>query len=151
LVAVIDSADAVQGFKNGASATTEYTYDANGNMTSDLNKGITSVIYNLLNLTQEVQFGASNRIVFTYSAAGEKLQKKMYVNNVLSKTVDYIGSFVYENTAVSHVATPEGRIRPNGSVYNYESDMKDHLSNVRMTFDKNTVHDAARIIPEDHY
>ncbi len=30
-------------FKNGSTATKEYFYDANGNMTKDLNKGISSI------------------------------------------------------------------------------------------------------------
>ena len=30
-----------QGFVDGVSATTEYTYDANGNMIMDANKGLT--------------------------------------------------------------------------------------------------------------
>lgn len=32
-----------------------YTYDANGNMTRDLNKGISNITYNLLNLPGEIQ------------------------------------------------------------------------------------------------
>ena len=32
-----------------------YTYDASGNMTRDLNKGISNITYNLLNLPGEIQ------------------------------------------------------------------------------------------------
>ena len=35
--------------------STAYTYDANGNMTRDLNKGISNITYNLLNLPGEIQ------------------------------------------------------------------------------------------------
>ena len=35
--------------------STAYTYDANGNMTRDLNKGISNISYNLLNLPGEIQ------------------------------------------------------------------------------------------------
>ena len=37
-------------FVNGANTNNEYTYDANGNLTKDLNKNITNIQYNLLNL-----------------------------------------------------------------------------------------------------
>ena len=42
LLAVQDAAMAQKSFKDGASQPTEYTYDANGNMLSDANKGITT-------------------------------------------------------------------------------------------------------------
>ena len=35
--------------KHGRTATTEYTYDNNGNLKSDLNKGISIITYNCLN------------------------------------------------------------------------------------------------------
>ena len=37
-------------FVNGANTNNEYVYDANGNMTKDLNKGISNIQYNSLNL-----------------------------------------------------------------------------------------------------
>ena len=37
-------------FVNGSTAATEYAYDANGNLTKDLNKNITNISYNCLNL-----------------------------------------------------------------------------------------------------
>lgn len=43
-------------FKNGADEQEEYTWDANGNMTKDLNKGITSVTYNVLNLPEKISY-----------------------------------------------------------------------------------------------
>ena len=39
-------------FKDGANEQVEYTWDANGNMTSDLNKGISEIKYNILNLPE---------------------------------------------------------------------------------------------------
>ena len=35
--------------------STAYAYNANGNMTRDLNKGISNISYNLLNLPGEIQ------------------------------------------------------------------------------------------------
>ena len=61
-------------FTNGSSTSSEYTYDANGNITKDLNKGISNIRYNLLNLPEEVTFSNGNSTKFFYSAEGEKLR-----------------------------------------------------------------------------
>ena len=37
-------------FVNGSTTTTEYAYDANGNLTKDSAKGISNIAYNCLNL-----------------------------------------------------------------------------------------------------
>jgi hypothetical protein len=41
-------------FKNNSTAAKEYFYDLNGNLARDLNKRITSITHNLLNLPQTV-------------------------------------------------------------------------------------------------
>ena len=61
-------------FEDGAGETVEYEYDANGNMTKDLNRNISSIGYNYLNLPSMIQFGDNSLIDYTYSAAGEKLR-----------------------------------------------------------------------------
>ena len=53
-------------FVNGASAAGEYAYDANGNLTKDLNKGITRITYNVLNLPNVVTFSDGSSITYTY-------------------------------------------------------------------------------------
>ncbi len=52
----------------------EYEYDVNGNMTKDLNRNISLVQYNSLNLPKKITF-ANNMgdISYTYSSTGEKL------------------------------------------------------------------------------
>ncbi|MBE6282464.1 MAG: hypothetical protein E7095_10505 [Bacteroides sp.] len=46
---------------NGSTVTlASYTYDNNGNLTQDLNKGITNISYNLLSLPQVVTFSNGN-------------------------------------------------------------------------------------------
>ena len=73
---------------------TEYSYDDNGNMISDSNKGIVAT-YNHLNLPTNVDFSAGGNIEWLYNAAGEKLRKVVYdQNGDLVTTLDYIGSFV---------------------------------------------------------
>ena len=69
-------------FRDYADEETEYTYDANGNMLTDSNKGITSIDYNVLDLPQcistksRVLFKESynDTIYYTYSADGTKLR-----------------------------------------------------------------------------
>ena len=61
-----------QGYPDKADASTEMTYDPNGNMTADLDRGIVAIRYNLLNLPDTVQFENGNRIVYFYYAGGER-------------------------------------------------------------------------------
>ena len=66
-------------FRDAANEETEYTYDANGNMLTDSNKGITSIEYNVLDLPQcinvkpNVLGNSDNKVCYTYSADGTKL------------------------------------------------------------------------------
>jgi hypothetical protein len=63
------------GFKEPTPTTSnEFTYDVNGNLKTDVNKGITAVAYNYLNLPEQVTIGGNN-IVYQYDASGIKLKK----------------------------------------------------------------------------
>lgn len=53
-------------------------YDANGNMISDADRGISFIKYNILNLPDTVQFANGNRIVNLYDAAGIKYKSIYY-------------------------------------------------------------------------
>ena len=44
----------VFNFKDGANEELEYEYDKNGNLVKDLNKNISKIEYNLLNLPSKV-------------------------------------------------------------------------------------------------
>ena len=68
-------------FKDGADKAEEYTYDANGNMTCDRNKGIHSITYNMLNLPQTVLFEDGHETCYTYAADGRKLHVEYRLNN----------------------------------------------------------------------
>ncbi|MEM8568434.1 MAG: RHS repeat-associated core domain-containing protein, partial [Bacteroidota bacterium] len=124
----------------------DYSYDENGNLTQDLNKGITTITYNHLNLPERVEKDASNYLVYTYDAAGMKLKTEVYEGGALTKTTEYVGEFIYEtegagNRAIALIQHEEGRLVPAlpgldpGSrdwVYHYH--LKDHLGNTRLTF-----------------
>ncbi|HTN36795.1 MAG TPA: hypothetical protein VL053_06945 [Arachidicoccus sp.] len=117
--------------------TLDYTNDGNGNMTSDKNKKISSIIYNYLNLPSVITVTGKGVIRYYYDAAGNKLQKRTTDNTVNpAKTIvtTYIGGAVYQNDTLQFFGTDEGRVRPNtadtGWVYDYF--LKDHLGNTRM-------------------
>jgi len=123
--------------------TDDYLYDNNGNLTSDVNKGIKSIVYNHLNLPVEIWFNTSGttKIQFYYTATGSKLKKEVWENNSLTGWTDYLGGFVYEKDKLQFFPTEEGRainpyFAPNqaGTAYTYEYHYKDHLGNLRLSF-----------------
>ncbi|MEM6602267.1 MAG: RHS repeat-associated core domain-containing protein, partial [Verrucomicrobiota bacterium] len=135
------------GFKDGSNAGDDYTYDANGNMTKDLNKGITSIEYNHLNKPTRIIKDSDNYLEFWYDGNGIKLQKKVYDNGVLTRTIDYVGEFIYETEGTGPrklqlIQHEEGRIVPNESegTYDYQYHITDHQGNVRFTFSTTPEH-----------
>ncbi|SNR17632.1 DUF6443 domain-containing protein [Tenacibaculum jejuense] len=123
------------GFKDGNLTGSDYTYDDNGNMISDKNKGITSIKYNHLNLPTKVTIGGKN-IDYIYDAAGMKL-KKIVENN----TTDYAGNHIYENGVLQFFNHPEGYVKADvtssGVEMDYVYQYKDHLGNVRLSYTDN--------------
>ena len=61
----------------------DYTYDANGNLTSDYNKNITFITYNFLNLPNVITITGKGTITYTYDAAGNKLRKQPWIKQLL--------------------------------------------------------------------
>jgi RHS repeat-associated protein len=53
-------------------------YDANGNLILDIDRGISVIHYNLLNLPDTIQFGNGNQIVNLYDATGHKYRSIIY-------------------------------------------------------------------------
>ena len=96
-----------------------YTYDANGNMTRDLNKGISNISYNLLNLPGEITFTDGKKVKYIYSADGTKV-RTTYFDATGSQTlqVDYCGNYILRNGVVDRILTSLGYIK-NDTVYSY--------------------------------
>ena len=146
LTKVEDSSGSIEGFKNSSTAAIEYTYDANGNMLTDLNKGITAIVYNHLNLPTKITFATGN-IVYLYNAGGQKVKKVVTVNSPASTTTtDYLGGYQYLNTSLQFFPTAEGYVTNNAGTYSYIYQYKDHLGNVRLSYDKNL-----QIVEENNY
>ncbi|WP_081795821.1 DUF6443 domain-containing protein [Bacteroides stercorirosoris] len=121
-------------FKNGANATTEYMYDANGNLTKDLNKNITDIQYNFLNLPETVTFSDGSTISYLYSADGVKLRTIHKIGSTTTTTY-YCNNVVYENGVQKLLLTEEGYLSLNDSKYHYY--LKDHQGNNRVVINHN--------------
>ena len=121
-------------FRDGASQSNEYTYDKNGNMTKDLNKNISSIQYNSLNLPSKVVFSDVKYMDYVYSATGEK---RSVTYNVLSSdgSYTYCDNFIYYNGDLNKILVDGGYISISGSTPTYHYYLKDHLGNNRVVAD----------------
>ena len=116
-------------FKDGIDLPTEYEYDENGNLTKDLNKNITAIQYNCLNLPSRVMFANGDSISYLYDAAGRKLRTVHFLEGD-SVTTDYCGNVVYENGVPQILLTEVGYVSLTDGKYHYY--LKDHQGNNRV-------------------
>jgi RHS repeat-associated protein len=156
--------------KNAGAGNIDYTYDFNGNLKEDKNKGITSIKYNYLNLPEQVDFD-NNRgnIKYIYDATGNKLQKIVTdntpVTGQLITTTTYSGPITYTGNDL-YLTFEEGRVRfaktvtPNmPPAFTFDYFVKDHLGNIRMVLTEDAQTDqypaatmeTAATVQEDKY
>ncbi|HEV7333118.1 MAG TPA: DUF6443 domain-containing protein [Flavisolibacter sp.] len=121
-----------------SSAAIDYSYNANGSQTSDVNRNISSISYNALNLPATIAVTGKGTITYTYDAAGNKLRKTVqengavvpfqgtnYTTDITTVTI-YIGEFIYQSKTFTNsvlaanlnqgellhfAANEEGRVR----------------------------------------
>lgn len=152
---VIGGDNKLGDFTDKNTTATDYGYDKNGNLVTDLNKRINgstggeitaggAITYNHLNLPVTIGVKKDDgtdkgTITYTYDAAGNKLKKTVAEIGQATKTTLYINGAVYENDALQFIGHEEGRIRytppPPGNTWgtlNYDYMLKDHLGNVRV-------------------
>jgi RHS repeat-associated protein len=131
-------------FKDRNTSGNDYAYDINGNMTSDLNKQIPvgGITYNHLNLPTGITFTGGNKIEYTYDANGVKLQKRV-IRGTTTDYTDYDSGVVYTKAMVDGITSvpkfeflshPEGYVKKERSTYYYIYQYKDHLGNVRLSY-----------------
>ena len=109
---VVDPMDAqskLGDFTDKNTVGDDYSYDVNGNLTKDLNKAITSITYNHLNLPVQIEVKNDNEtlkgtITYSYDAAGNKLKKvtretisSTTYSGERATTTTYLGGMVYES------------------------------------------------------
>lgn len=128
------------------SASTDYLYDDNGNLTKDENKQIQQITYNHLNLPKLISFTGKGSIEYIYDASGNK-QKKIVTDQTTAPakitTTVYSSGFIYEDNLLKIFSHEEGRVRavyaanaPVDFVYDYF--IKDHLGNIRVVITEQT-------------
>lgn len=124
----------------------DYSYDANGNMLRDGNKGISQISYNHLNLPDLITMPGKGTIRFEYDANGVKHRKTVTDQSGSATkiiTTSYIGGIVYEQDSLQSISHEEGRVRmvyTNGEPvqYTYDYFVKDHLGNIRVVLTEQT-------------
>ncbi|MEM7035456.1 MAG: DUF6443 domain-containing protein, partial [Bacteroidota bacterium] len=121
---------------NGATTNTDYTYDGNGNLTSDANKGY-SASWNHMNLPESVDFGGGKEILWLYDAAGARLKKVVKEAGQSDRIREYVGEAVYQDGALEfHFASGSRIVRDGGNnhEFRFEHFYMDHLGNSRLSY-----------------
>ena len=152
--------------------STAYAYDANGNMTKDLNRGIESITYDWNNMPREITFTSGAKTRYTYDAAGRKLRAE-YITplaasanyatrptpprppelpilppgppspHVTISTVCYHGDCVLRDDSLERVLTPNGYIGDD-TLHYYIKDYQGNICSV-------VRHDGAVVESTDYY
>src|SRR5690606_39051231 len=156
LLKVSDSSGSPSGFKDGTNTGNDYSYDTFGNIKQDLNKNLTNITYNHLNLPVEITFANGSKITYTYDAAGTRKSKRVQPTAGAVVTTDYMNEFQYENSQLQFIRHPEGYVKHNGSgQFMYVYQYKDHLGNVRLSYadidGSETIDSASEILEENNY
>ena len=121
--------------RNTTTNTIEQRYDANGNLITDLDRGIQRIRYNILNLPDTVFFTNGNRLINSYDATGRKWQSQtvtsheselfpiddgtLFDENLLDISLtQYNGSMEYRYTL--SIAHPDSLVLVSHIVHNTE-------------------------------
>ena len=99
-----------------------------------MNKGISEIQYNCLNLPRKVTFANGSTIEYTYAADGTKLRTKHVINGTTT-TTDYCGNVIYENGVQKLMLTEAGYLTLTDGKYHYY--LQDHQGNNRVVIDQN--------------
>nr|WP_315218679.1 RHS repeat-associated core domain-containing protein [uncultured Flavobacterium sp.] len=165
-MSVLDNTNNTSGFKDGNTLGDDDSYDANGNMITDKNKGITTIIYNHLNLPTKITIGMNN-VWYLYNALGQKVKKTVStMDNSSSQTfaiTDYLGGFQYTEVSTKTRRgstvdpTKSSRFFPTAEGYydflknSYVFNYTDHLGNVRLSYEKDATTGLLKILEESNY
>ena len=150
LASVSDSAPApsVTGsadFRDGASMAVEYTYDRNGNMTSDLNRRISSVSYNRQNRPARIKHSGGTE-TFTYLPDGTKRERTALGKDWSLSRTEYRGNLVCADDSLKYILFDGGLIAMDGASPEYLFFLRDHLGSTRVVARSN-----GKAVQVNHY
>ncbi|MEA4918739.1 RHS repeat-associated core domain-containing protein [Proteiniphilum sp.] len=109
-----------------------------------MNRNITSITYNELNLPSVITFSGNRSITYGYDAAGNKLSVA-YLSDGEPTKMEYAGNRVYNNNMMTTLLTDEGYI-DTGTTPAYHYHLKDHQGNNRVV-----VNQAGTVEEVNHY
>lgn len=121
-------------FLDGNTSGADYQYDANGNLKNDLNKNITNITYNYMDLPITVVTSNGSTINNIYDASGNLLEKSIAdVSTGLTEVERNWGTYLYKDDKFQLFLHDEGRTRWDQATNEFKNDffIKDHLGNVR--------------------
>ena len=136
LASVSDSAPApsVTGstdFRDGVSEAVEYTYDRNGNMTSDLNRKVSLISYNRQNRPARMRHAGGTE-TFTYLPDGTKRGRTVLGKDRSLSRTEYRGNLVCADDTLKYILFDGGLIAMDGASPEYLFFLRDHLGSVRV-------------------
>ena len=150
LASVSDSAPApsVTGsadFRDGVSEVVEYTYDRNGNMTSDLNRKVSLISYNRQNRPARMRHAGGTE-TFTYLPDGTKRGRTVLGKDWSLSRTEYRGNLVYAGDSLKCILFDGGLIAMDGASPEYLFFLRDHLGSTRVVARSN-----GKAVQVNHY
>lgn len=113
----------------GVTGSSEFLYDANGNMTKDGLTGV-QIEYNILDLPQKIYKG-SDQITYIYNAKGEKLALQTGSSLTYYRSVMVYSKNGTDPQQLLYMIHPEGLVAKEGSSWVYKYFKTDYLGNTR--------------------
>lgn len=136
------------GFKDGINTDDDYSYNTNGDLLKDKNKGIsnTNMGYQM-DKVSKVTMDNGDVFDYEYERTGEKMTTTWTSGTNQEKTwyrdgIQY-SKYRTDPMKVDFVQTEEGRVKIYNGTYSYEYDLKDHLGNTRVTLRQNPLNTTA--------
>lgn len=97
ILSVTSSSGTVSATYTGNRCAGSYTYDSNGNLTTDPDAGLSGMTYNALNLLSGyTETGSGYQTTIEYSASGEKTGVTTTGGNIISDVTHYYGNLIYD-------------------------------------------------------
>ena len=139
------------GLKYSQHGKAEYEYDANGNMTLDLNRSL-HIQYNTGNNLIHRIIHHQGSIVNHYTLGGAKLGKMLFDRyDNLTYHEQYYGDLVIKGGQPTRILHGDGTINLNGSSVEYHYHLKDHLGNVRLVITPSANNKPQVLQANDYY